>query len=143
MRNITEFLIYSHTPTLEQTLVCLPNSLVTTYYPENAFFDGRFDDYLISRSQCTNKCSQFHRNRIILFVYWRHNKRMSTNPTRDFVRKFMSFTSREVRIGKSELKSEGPFFPNTDRLRLVNNTFFPLNLTKFFTNKPEWFSEGL
>ena len=61
MRNITEFLTYSHTPTLEQTLVCPPNSLVTTYYPENAFFDGRFDDYLISRSQCTNKCSQFHR----------------------------------------------------------------------------------
>ena len=34
---------------------------------------------------------------------------------------------------RAVLKTQGTVFPNTDRLRLVNNiSIFPLNLTKLF-----------
>ena len=84
-------------------------------------------------------------------VYWRHNKRMCTNLTRDFVEIYKLFAIRyklinyspagKSLLAKTVLKTEGTVFPiRTDLGWWITFLFFSSNFKKFSLREPEWFT---
>ena len=123
-------LTYRYTHILEQTFVRRSNPLLTTQDPENSFFDGNSYSHIQYAVTVWRKWSEFP-----FYLHTEHTT--SAKHVSDawyHTNKCYSPAGRSV-LRKTVLKTEGTVFPDTGRLRLVNNTFFSLSLTKFFPKK--------